>query len=83
MQIQQIPTGPIQENCYIIWNNDELLIIDPGADPQLLINQIEKTQAKPISILLTHTHYDHIGAVDALRDYYSIPVFVSPLEMIG
>lgn len=80
MQIQQIPTGPIQENCYIIWNNDELLIIDPGADSQLLINQIEKTQAKPISILLTHTHYDHIGAVDALRDYYSIPVFVSPLE---
>lgn len=80
MHIQQIPTGPIQENCYIIWNNHELLIIDPGADAQLLIQQIEKTNAKPISILLTHTHYDHIGAVDALRDYYSIPVFVSPLE---
>lgn len=80
MHIQQIPTGPIQENCYIIWNNHELLIIDPGADAQLLIQQIEKTNAKPISILLTHTHYDHIGAVDALRDYYLIPVFVSPLE---
>lgn len=80
MHIKQIPTGPIQENCYLIWDKDELLIIDPGADAALLIKEIEATKAKPLSILLTHTHYDHIGAVDALRDEYQIPVFVSPLE---
>lgn len=81
MNIKQIPTGPIQENCYIIWNDKkELLIIDPGADPLLIQQNITETKAKPLAILLTHTHYDHIGAVDAIREHYQIPVYVSPLE---
>ncbi len=57
-----------------------MLIVDPGAEAARLIAEIEKTGAKPAAILLTHTHYDHIGAVDHLRDYYQIPVYVSPLE---
>ncbi len=80
MQIQQIPTGPIQENCYLIWQQQDLLIIDPGADAHLLKEQIKKTAAQPLAILLTHTHYDHIGAVEELRAFYNIPVYVSPLE---
>lgn len=80
MHIQQIPTGPIQENCYLIWQQQDLLIIDPGADASLLKEQIRKTQAQPLAILLTHTHYDHIGAVEELRKFYQIPVYVSPLE---
>lgn len=80
MHIQQIPTGPIQENCYLVWQQQDLLIIDPGADASLLKEQIEKTQAHPLAILLTHTHYDHIGAVEELREFYQIPVYVSPLE---
>ncbi|MBM7709330.1 MBL fold metallo-hydrolase [Enterococcus lemanii] len=80
MQIQQIPTGPIQENCYLIWQQQDLLIIDPGADAHLLKEQIKKNAAHPLAILLTHTHYDHIGAVEELRAFYNIPVYVSPLE---
>lgn len=81
MKIKQIPTGPIQENCYIIWNEQkELLIVDPGADALLIQEKIVETKAKPLAILLTHTHYDHIGAVDEIRDAYQIPVYVSPLE---
>lgn len=81
MNIKQIPTGPIQENCYLVWNDaGELLIIDPGADASLIQRQIEAIQAKSLAILLTHTHYDHIGAVDELRNVYQIPVYVSPLE---
>ena len=80
MNIQQIVTGPIQENCYLVYNEDTLLIIDPGEDAQHIIQYIQETKIKPSAILLTHTHYDHIGAVDTLRDYYQIPVYVDPLE---
>lgn len=80
MNIQQIPTGPIQENCYLVWNEKELLIIDPGAEPEKIKYAVIKTNAIPTAILLTHTHYDHIGAVDNLREHYKVPVYVSPLE---
>lgn len=80
MHIKQIITGPVQENCYLIWNDQDLLIIDPGAESSKILVEIEKTAAKPAAILLTHTHYDHIGAVDDLRDHFKIPVYVSPLE---
>ncbi|MGX7195103.1 MBL fold metallo-hydrolase [Enterococcus olivae] len=80
MEITRIVTGVIDENCYLVWQNQELLIIDPGADAEKIIKEIEKIEAKPLAILLTHTHHDHIGAVDQLRDFYQIPVYVSPLE---
>lgn len=80
LKIERILTGPIQENCYLIYNDTNLLIIDPGAEAEKISSQIKKTGKIPTAILLTHTHYDHIGAVEALRNLYKIPVYVSPLE---
>ena len=80
MHIEQIKTGMIEENCYLVYNDEALLIIDPGEDAAKIKTQIEKTQQQPVAILLTHTHYDHIGAVEELRQFYQIPVYVSPLE---
>lgn len=80
LKIERILTGPIQENCYLIYNDTNLLVIDPGAEAQKISTQIEKTGKAPVAILLTHTHYDHIGAVEELRSLYKIPVYVSPLE---
>ncbi|MCA5012649.1 MULTISPECIES: MBL fold metallo-hydrolase [unclassified Enterococcus] len=80
LTIERILTGVIQENCYLIYNEENLLIIDPGAEAERIISLIKKTEKKPIAILLTHTHYDHIGAVEELRHHYHIPVYVSPLE---
>lgn len=80
MNIITLVTGLIQENCYLVSNKDHLVIIDPGAEAEKIKVAIAQTGAKPIAILLTHTHYDHIGAVDELRDTYQIPVYVSPLE---
>lgn len=80
MHVLQLKTGTIEENCYLVYNDEALLIIDPGADAELIQEQIKKTQQQPVAILLTHTHYDHIGAVEALRNTYDIPVYVSPLE---
>lgn len=80
MPIKRIVTGMIEENCYLLWKEEQLLIIDPGAYGDLLIEEIEQIKAQPLAILLTHAHFDHIGAVDQLRDFYQIPVYVSPLE---
>ncbi|EOL43836.1 metallo-beta-lactamase [Enterococcus phoeniculicola] len=80
MNIERIATGPIQENCYLVSNNEALLIIDPGEDAKKLISEITRIGQAPVAILLTHTHYDHIGAVEELRHYYHVPVYVSPLE---
>lgn len=80
MRILQIKTGIIKENCYLIYNDDSLLIIDPGENEKMIQEKIKYTNLQPLAILLTHTHYDHIGAVEPLRNYYNIPVYVSPLE---
>lgn len=80
LKIERIKTGVIQENCYLIFNSDHLLIIDPGNDAETIQTFIEKTNRKVAAILLTHTHYDHIGAVESLRKEYQVPVYVSPLE---
>ncbi|AYW48630.1 MBL fold metallo-hydrolase [Tetragenococcus osmophilus] len=81
MHVVRLVTGNIEENCYLIWQNHSLLIIDPGADAMAIWQKIEQIGVTPIAILLTHTHYDHIGAVDDLRDKYQIPVYVNPLEI--
>lgn len=80
IEVQMIETGALPENCYLIYNEQSILIVDPGADAQTLIAAIDDLNRKPVAILLTHTHYDHIGAVEELRKKYQIPVYVSPYE---
>lgn len=81
MEYKQIPLGPIQTNCYLIWNdNKNCLVIDPGANGEKLIEKIKMLELNPIAILLTHAHFDHIGAVDTVRNKYNIPVYLHSKE---
>lgn len=75
-----VTTGPAEENCYFIYNEENLLIVDPGNDAHLIKQFITESGRKPQAILLTHTHYDHIGALEEIRQTYQIPVYVSPAE---
>ena len=73
IDIQQVVTGKwIEENCYLIYNDKHLLIVDPGNNNEELQSLITELDRKPVAILLTHTHFDHIGAVDPLREAYHI-----------
>ncbi|WP_107841700.1 MBL fold metallo-hydrolase [Metasolibacillus meyeri] len=76
------PLGPIQTNCYIVSNRSkQCLIFDPGEEGERLIRDIKANQLKPLAIFLTHTHFDHIGAVNEVRDAFNIPVYVHEKEV--
>ncbi len=74
--------GPVQTNCYIVSNkNKECLIFDPGEEGARLVKELRSKGLKPLAILLTHTHFDHIGAVDALREVFDLPLYVHEKEV--
>lgn len=81
MNVYQLPLGPLQTNCYIVSNDSkEAVIFDPGEEANEIFNLIEENNLKPLAILLTHAHFDHIGAVDEVRDEYNIPVYIHHYE---
>lgn len=80
IKIKFFPVGLVAANCYIIYNEDKALIIDPGGEAEKIKNEIESLNLEPIAILLTHTHFDHIGAVQEIRTAYDVPVYVHPEE---
>ncbi|MGR9049376.1 MBL fold metallo-hydrolase [Halobacillus faecis] len=84
-KITRLPLGPIATNAYIIHENNKALVIDPGGDFEKLQNYLQERKLEVIAVLLTHAHFDHIGAVDAVRDAYEAPVYIhaSEAEWLG
>ncbi|WP_028783206.1 MBL fold metallo-hydrolase [Thalassobacillus devorans] len=80
MKIVQLPLGPLGTNCYILSEQERSLVIDPGGDSSQLIDYLTDNNLKPSAVLLTHAHFDHIGAVDDVRDHFDIPVYVHKAE---
>ncbi len=72
MNIKKVVVGFLDENCYIVEKNNECIIIDPGDDPNKIVNNIT---LKPIAILITHRHFDHIGALEYISNKYNIPTY--------
>lgn len=70
MQIITIITGTIGENCHIIFDERKnAVVIDPGDEANTLIKTISDNQLSVKAIVLTHGHYDHVGAVNELKAY--------------
>ena len=67
MEFAACPVGPIQENAYVLYapDREDALVIDPGAEPERVRALLDGR--KLLAVLLTHGHYDHVGAVAALR----------------
>lgn len=81
LKISTYPLGPIQTNCYIVQDEaGNCLIIDPGEESSRIIRKVVSQEMTPIAILLTHAHFDHIGAVDSIRDRFGIPVYIHEEE---
>ena len=63
LKVEQYVVGPVQTNCYFAVNDEtkEMILIDPGANADRLIQIIEEEKLNPVAILLTHGHFDHAG----------------------
>lgn len=80
LHVKTLTVSVLDSNCHLIYNDEEALIVDPGAEAERIKAAIEELDVRPVAILLTHTHFDHIGAVDEIREEYKIPVYVSSEE---
>ena len=71
MKVLVLPVGPLKANCYIVFQEEEgdCVVIDPGGDWELLLHNLKEHRLTPEAILLTHGHFDHIGAVDDLKKH--------------
>ena len=68
MEIKTIITGQIEENCYLVCDeNKHCMVIDPGDDYQHILKTIKENELLVETIVLTHGHYDHVGAVNEIK----------------
>lgn len=80
--IQTYPLGPIQTNCYVLIDDatKKAIVVDPGDEGDKIVQLIKDLNVEVEAILLTHAHFDHIGAVDAVRDAFDVPVYIHEIE---
>jgi len=81
--VRAFTVGPVQENCYIVRSGEEptrAVIVDPGDEPERLLAAIDALGVQIEAILLTHCHFDHIGAVAPVGRATRAPVYCPELE---
>jgi glyoxylase-like metal-dependent hydrolase (beta-lactamase superfamily II) len=83
VDVRSFTVGPVAENSYIFRRDDstEALIVDPGEEAPLLLGAIESLGLDLKAILLTHTHFDHVGAVAPVARATGAPVYCPELEV--
>lgn len=82
LELQKCILGSVYTNCYFLKNKEtgELLIVDPADAADKIIQKVSEMEGKPVGILLTHGHFDHIMAVEDLKAQYGIPVYACRAE---
>jgi hydroxyacylglutathione hydrolase len=82
MDVRMLTVGPIQENCFLLRRDgsDRALVVDPGDEADRLTATIDELGVGLDGILLTHTHFDHVGAVAPLARATGAEVWVPELE---
>lgn len=72
MKIKSVVVGSLETNCYILEKDGEILIIDPGDEANKIIESIA---GEVVGIIITHHHYDHVGALESIKNYYNAKVY--------
>jgi len=73
MNIDIVKVGQLECNCYLIEINNKVLVIDPGDELDKIISKIDSREV--VGIIVTHYHFDHIGALDELVNKYKVLVY--------
>ena len=82
MLIKTLPLGMLETNCYIVTDEQTLqcAVIDPAADSTILLDYLEDNHLKCVMALLTHAHFDHVGAVEALLEETGATLYMHPAD---
>ena len=78
MNLKTLALGAYQTNCHILSNGSEAIVIDPGYEPDTILDSLEGLTLK--AILLTHGHFDHVGAVKELVAETGCEVYIHAAE---
>jgi len=76
--------GALETNCYLVYCGEtrECAIVDPGAEPERIFNLIAVHDLKPIAILNTHGHVDHVGANRDMKEKFDVPLYLHASDLV-
>jgi hydroxyacylglutathione hydrolase len=83
IDVRMFTVGPVQENCFVVREKgaERALIVDPGEEPDKLLGALDDLAIRTVeAILITHTHFDHIGAVAPVARATQAPVYCPQIE---
>jgi hydroxyacylglutathione hydrolase len=82
LDVQMLTVGPLAENCFLLRRegSDRILVVDPGEEAERILAAVRAAGAEVEAILLTHCHFDHIGAVAPLAAATGAPVYCPLIE---
>jgi hydroxyacylglutathione hydrolase len=75
-KIHALVVGKLQTNCYVITSRSEVIIVDPGDEPERILRFVKDIDATPTRIVATHTHFDHVLGVDGVRRAAKTPFLI-------
>jgi glyoxylase-like metal-dependent hydrolase (beta-lactamase superfamily II) len=82
IDVRMFTVGPVQENCFVVREpgSGRGVIVDPGDEPDRLLEAVQALGIEVDAILVTHTHFDHIGAVAPVAEATGAPVWCPEIE---
>jgi len=83
MDVHSLTVGPMAENCYVVRREgaDSGLVVDPGEEPDRILRAVDELGIGVEAILVTHCHFDHVGAVAPVAEATGAPVYCPEIEV--
>ena len=83
MKVETVVVGALETNCYLVYCEKtlECAVVDPGADPEKIFRAVADKNLKPVTLINTHGHVDHIGANKDIKDHFDVPLLIHEADV--